>query len=358
MPAQQPFRVDPFYDQAGVVSTVGAPLGSPPVTRPGVAGSTTASIVTPGGGVGYRDIQDGGQLATGQHVAAAAGTGPRGIRGCIIPTSSGGTPQGFNPHDLHGLVMHVDPLIPGQSVCVPLGDISPGELRAANAQGHDAVQDGAAQDPRVVSRLRAAASFHSLMNGDNIRPVAEDTMVPQANAPAAANGSGVVRVIDGDPQQQPRRLVSPLAAFGQPAMPPQPAAQPAMRVVDSSRQLPTEGPAMAPQKSVLFDVPGFGNLQAHYHDVIVVPAAIVLSLDVRYQGNRFFPSPTSEAKVACQIGDQDVYYLVSHTGIRFTFRGYEIHILMIEDQRKVGTEAPNGEAGNYSPRPYEAGAAG
>jgi hypothetical protein len=54
----------------------------------------------------------------------------------------------------------------------------------------------------------------------------------------------------------------------------------------------------APEAGVKFEMPGFGMMDAYYHDVIIQDCLLVLAYDSRYKaGMKFFPQAQPEANL-------------------------------------------------------------
>lgn len=143
-------------------------------------------------------------------------------------------------------------------------------------------------------------------------------------------------------QPAPRRRVSPLAAFNQPAPQPQPQPEPTAlrepRAIDLRDESPAGQPAKQPTIEVTFQIEGFGIHTAFYHDVLIQNGFIVLVYDNRYNGPRYFPPVADEQPImALNITGMEDVYRVHTTGIQYPQGDVENCVLMIEE---TGTLPP------------------
>lgn len=96
-----------------------------------------------------------------------------------------------------------------------------------------------------------------------------------------------------------------------------------------------------PEIGITFEIEGFGTHTAYYHEVIVLPAQIVLAWHTKYRGNHYFP-PAHQDKMpplAMQIHGQNRVYQVHATGMIIPFQDYELCALLIEKAVEL-TEPP------------------
>jgi len=332
--------IDPFFD-----------AGSRTTSRPDQANIGQHSQPA------YNDISRE-YLTNGQPVAHVLPTGPGGLRGVLLrPSTEGGVPAGYNPHQLTDMEMTVDPHISGQSRKVRLNALTKEAVQQASAAAQQNLAGSQVfdnlTDHIARRRFRASMAMHSIdqqgpviLDGDdrdmgkdlpvtpekaaetNYQQPAQPQQPPQPQRPPQAAQQAPAQPTQ--PWQPPQRVASPLAAFNQPAGTPIPAQQPVMNVVDTSQPLRPQ--AQPPQKKVTFEFPEAGMLEAYYHDVIKSDATLVLVYDERHQGTRYMPPQASEQQIAVHPEGADVVYLVEATGIQYSHGTYTYCVLSIAQE--------------------------
>lgn len=101
-------------------------------------------------------------------------------------------------------------------------------------------------------------------------------------------------------------------------------------------------------KEVIFELEGFGQHTAFYHDVVVSGDCIVLVFATA-PTPKYFPTPGSESsprQMAMRVAGEDVIYAVYVPGIQFAFGGYEFCVLLVS-QRVTVTEETGGEVRDH-----------
>lgn len=313
-----------------------------------------------------------------------------GGRGTIIPqaTRAGGS-RGID-HNAPQRV-HVDPHI-GGGVVVDLADVTPEAVERA-VEESSAYADFAEGAFAAYARLSDPEAVH---HPDNVLvleqpqesayrqgragppPSAQGTIYDQAlrqgrqpaaqrQAPLQMAGSYVV------PQSTPggaQFLPEPVEQYA-PAPPPPPVRQ-ELRPRHPTRQQPPpqeelapasfaepvtyrkireplraafeEQPSMpapqqVPMRQVTFELPGGGQFEVVYHQIVLEKNNLILVLDHRhFMQMKYFP-PSVEEPIAVllhQHGNQPEHLLLCHTtGIRFRHEHYEYCVLLVEEEKDM-----------------------
>lgn len=335
--------IDPYFDgEAGADARVTRQRedSGPPATPPSQHGYHDAGMEMTATGGGRSALQ-------------VMRPGPEGLRGVVIPRATlGGIPQGTRPHATAGLEVTIDPHISGQSARIRLGDVTEESVARATE-----VARSMTPEPYNIEtqRLRGAAELHAIAAAAQARgsepiPPMHQPQQPQPHQFGQPAPAPQAQVYQPQPQYgqpyvqathmqeavrplppQPRRRVSPLQAFNQPA--PQQVDPRELRHIDIRDEQPMESRGQMPQIHCFFEVQGFGELEAYYHDIVVQQGFLVLIFDSRFRGPKYFP-PTAvqdnPPQLAMNIsGTQEVYQLQT-TGVLYEHNGYEHCVLMIE----------------------------
>lgn len=179
----------------------------------------------------------------------------------------------------------------------------------------------------------AIATFHRLASGQSR---------PSAPPPPNPAYTGVVVTPLGQPQasgpQPQRRRATPMgqpeaAPLGQVAAPP-PAgpgfvdqgARPTRPTLVAPP--PLSGQVAPPTQQVTFEIPGYGPLDAFYHQVIRTGDHLVLVFDKRHVGNRSFPRH-SNGQLGMRVHGTDNLFMVQTTGIEFELDSKALCLLSV-----------------------------
>lgn len=343
-------NIDPFFDDEEE--------GFTPSVKPGVP--AYASV--------YKDPRDE-RLSNGTSIVNIAGAGPKGTRGVLIPhATTGGVPTGINPNRIGDIQVNIDPQLPGQNATLNLSDLSDELLLDALREATELCPDNST---RARNSRRASTAFRiaeqrikegSAPKGQDLSPrtpirsgargrvVRSATPAPTTPraAAAAAPSSPVLQATGtafGPPPLAPRRKGGFLQQFNKPA-----AAAPLMDApIDIDEEGPPEQPPVvrqrvqptapaipAPGIQAIFELPGFGQLPAMYHDITLDEDAQQLTLvyDTRFiQGTKWFPpkpEPGQEPqRFALQVVGRPEVYLVVHAGVQYAYQGTEFCTLQI-----------------------------
>lgn len=346
-------NIDPFFDDEEE--------GFTPSVKPGVP--AYASV--------YKDPRDE-RLSNGASIINIAGAGPKGTRGVLIPhATTGGVPTGIDPNRLGDIQVNIDPQLPGQSTTLKLADLSDELMLESLRQATELVPDAST---RARNSRRAATAFRIAQQAvaDGTAPKGQDL---SPRAPLRSNRSRVVRTTAPTAPAAPRGAAaaapsspvlqqSAATSFGPPPLPAKrktggflsqfnkaATAAPLMDApgegVDDSpelfsspvvRQRPQPAVPAIPQPAIqaLFELPGFGQLPAMFHDITLdqETGQMTLVYDTRYtQGNKWFPPKPEEgqelARFAMQIVGRPEVYLVVHSGVQYAYQGTEFCTLQI-----------------------------
>ena len=292
-----------------------------------------------------RGYQDAGAVLDerGVPLTGRMRPGPEGVRGTVIPSATmHGVPRGVKPHDVADIKVVIDPQIPNQSSVVRLGDITEDAVMAATNEARQMVPEPVNPE---TARLMGAAILH------NIAAHSKERVIPEAGDPHQLQQAGYPmqpQQIPPQPQapqgpfapQQPmqapapQKRVSPLTAFNQ--------ANVQQTAAPQAPQAPVPQPApVAPAQptiGVTFEAQGFGNIDSHFHDVIVEDNFIVFLYDTSTPGQTpYFPqAPPANNEgeappMACQVhGHDDVAYLIQPVGLTYQVQGVKHCVVIIQ----------------------------
>ena len=291
------------------------------------------------------------KLSNGRSMSDLMRGGARGLRGVIVgPSTAGGVPENFNPHDRQKIEINIEPDGPG-SHTVTLDQITVASVEQAMAI---AVKQYPAGDINSI-RERTAMAFEELakiakssVQRTPIKTAARSIPRPPAPSPQAeelaiieelqTESQALAATIPpmASPVEKIDRNYSPMAAFG---LKKSPLPQTSTNHVAPSQQVG------APQKLVYFEKEGLGTVPAFYHDVIVSVSRddpenyeytgfMVLIYDLRFEQNaaRWFPpsnDPYQRPWAALITGDQRLY-LVQTTGFQYVYDNREYGVLHVE----------------------------
>lgn len=290
------------------------------------------------------------RMENGRSLAELMRRGPGGVRGVVVaPSTPGGLPVNYNPHDRSSLEIHVEPER-GNAV-LTMDKVTGAAVNQALAVAGYAVQGN---DIHAI-RERAAVAFEELarMSKSGVKRVPVKSAAAPAPAPPVEEEKEIEAALDElsqeaaalavAPSPVPRavpvekidRGYSPMAAFG---LKKGSMATPAVPMIARST---SSGP---PQKLVYFEKEGIGTVPAFFHEVIVNVARpepdspeegfIVLVYDVRFEQSaaRWFP-PSNDPYArpwAAKISDDNRLYLVHTTGFQYIYDSREFCVLRVE----------------------------
>ena len=289
------------------------------------------------------------KLSNGRSMSDLMRGGSRGLRGVIVgPSTAGGVPVNFNPHDRQKIEINIEPDGPG-SHTVTLDQITVVNVEKAMAI---AIKKYPAGDIDSI-RERTAMAFEELAKiaKSNVQRTPIKTAARSMPRPPVPQDeeSAIIEELETEsqalaaafppmasPVEKIDRNYSPMAAFG---LKKSPLPQTSTNHVAPSQQVG------APQKLVYFEKEGLGTVPAFYHDVIVSVSRddpenydytgfMVLIYDLRFEQNaaRWFPpsnDPYQRPWAAMLKGDQRLY-LVQTTGFQYVYDNREYCILHVE----------------------------
>jgi hypothetical protein len=88
----------------------------------------------------------------------------------------------------------------------------------------------------------------------------------------------------------------------------------------------------APTTEVKFEIEGWGEFEAVYHEVIKNDCVLVLVYDNRFKSGMRFMPPSTDKLMAVKVTGQDQLYFVNSTGTKFTHGTCEYCILVIDQE--------------------------
>ena len=134
--------------------------------------------------------------------------------------------------------------------------------------------------------------------------------------------------VDATPKEEHAQAVYDAVVAG--GDPPEPSAAP--QTVPAA---PAPEPQVIPSVWVTFEIEGFGEHRAPYHDVIRNGNNLVLVYDKTVPGGqRFFPR-ANEHPIGLNIDGSDKALMVFTTGIEFEDRGREYCVLLVEQEADI-----------------------
>lgn len=292
------------------------------------------------------------RLSNGRSMADLMRGGAKGLRGVVVgPSTPGGVPVNFNPHDRQKIEITIEPDGPGRH-SVTLDQITAASVEKAMAA---ATQQYPAGDINSI-RERTAMAFEELAkiakSGVQRTPTKAAAVrhVPRPPAPPEQEEAAIIEELQTESQalsdmDQPRMSVpveqvdrnySPMAAFGLKKSAP---------LQTTAAGITTNSRVTAPQKLAYFEKEGLGTVPAFYHDVIVSVSRddpenyeysgfMVLIYDLRFEQNaaRWFPpsnDPYQRPWAVSIKGDQRLY-LVQTTGFQYVYDNREYCVLRVE----------------------------
>lgn len=298
------------------------------------------------------------RLGNGRAMSELMRGGPKGIRGVVVaPSTPGGVPTNFNPHDKHGIKINIEPDGPNGS-SLTLSDVTADMAQTAVERANSQITGN---DINAI-RERAAMAFEELakMANSSVKRVPHKAPppVPKPQPSGVAEAVSEAQMLTEleetaqvlrteapmPPIEKIDRTYSPMAAFG---LKKPPTAASAAPVVAKST---TSGP---PQKLVYFEKEGIGTVPAFFHDVLIsvsrldpeIPEEsgfIVLVYDVRFEQSaaRWFPPANDpyHRPWAVQINDDRRLYLVNTTGFQYVYDGREYCVLQVEKALRAPVE--------------------
>jgi hypothetical protein len=298
------------------------------------------------------------RLSNGRSMTDLMRGGPKGLRGVVVaPSTPGGIPVNFNPHDRSKI--HINVVDPDGSNLTGLS-LSQMDSRAVEQAMASAAELVPGNDINSI-RERTAVAFEELAKiaKSNVQRVPVKTAAsrppvlrPPKPEPAEVTDDGEEQVLSeleheleqqrqmtaaaqSPPIEKIDRNYSPMAAFGLKRQ-----TLPAQQTVSAPAQ--KSGP---PQKLVYFEKEGIGTVPAFFHDVIISISRkepdspeesgfIVLIYDLRFEQNaaRWFPPSNDpyQRPWAAQISDDRRLYLVHTTGFQYVYDNREYCVLLVE----------------------------
>jgi hypothetical protein len=297
----------------------------------------------------YRDPSTE-RLSDGRSIADLMPGRTRGIQGVIVgPSTKGGVPINYNPHDLSNLEVTVEPDGPGKTV-LRFGHYSKEEIADANATAAEKYpgQDIESHRERALYALQLLARAPQTKVATEEPPRKTRFSRKTDAAPVASNNDEddeetimheleeEVRAPMTPPIEKIDRGYSPMAAFG-------------LKKKSGAGNPPTAAPINSqigpPKKLVYFEKEGIGTVPAFFHDIITAVSYtddvsleesgfMVLIYDTRFEQSaaRWFP-PSNDPynrPWAVQVADERKLYLVHTTGFQYVYDNREYCILLVE----------------------------
>ena len=277
------------------------------------------------------------RLQNGRSMADLMRGGPRGLKGVVVgPSTGGGTPVNFNPHDRNSIVINVEPV--GMNSQLTLGQMTAERVSQALAMANSLVTGNDIESIRE----RAAVAFEELAkiskSGVQRVPIKQAAFAIPKPPPVPPAQPQYGDDDEMPPIEKIDRSYSPMAAFG---LKKQPAHMSSTQqpVITKTAQV---GP---PQKLLYFEKEGIGTVPAFFHEVLVnvvrqdtdtpeESGFLVLIYDLRFEQNaaRWFP-PSNDPygrPWAVQISEDNRLYLVHTTGFQYVYDSREYCVLLVE----------------------------
>jgi hypothetical protein len=353
-------QVDPFFDDEEE--------GFVPSRQPGVPAYARV----------YKDPSNE-RFRAGDSILNIAGAGPRGTYGVLIPHAkegNSGVPNGIDPNNLGDIVINIDPQLPGQNCTLQLKDLSADLMEQVLEEGRELSPDTSTLPRRrkqASTMFRLAALHIEEGTAPPGQPLAAKQ--PQRRAGRAVKArQQIAQAQQPTPKAAPTGPASPVLqqtsqAFGPPPLQKgkvkgflkqfaQPPAQPLMDapVQENYDQVPEKQPGpMQPIKQAVVEVPtvqvafelqGFGQHDAVYHDVTLSDDGQTMTLvyDNNFtSGSKWFPrkpeaDDESLQEFALQIIGRPEVYLVTHSGVQYAYGNLEFCTLNIHKVGAFGEE--------------------
>jgi hypothetical protein len=289
------------------------------------------------------------RMENGRSLADLMRRGPGGIRGVVVaPSTPGGLPVNYDPHDRSQLEIHVEP--ENGNAALTMDKVTGAAVAQALAVANKAVTGNDIESIRE----RTAVAFEELAKISKSvvkRGAAKKTAPPQPRYAEEEEIEAAIEDLQDEaaalrnfeppqpaapPLDKIDRAYSPMAAFGLKK------GSMATNNVPVVAKSSASGP---PQKLVYFEKEGIGTVPAFFHDVLVHVARpepdspeesgfIVLVYDVRFEQSaaRWFP-PSNDPYArpwAAKISDDNRLYLVHTTGFQYIYDAREYCVLRVE----------------------------
>lgn len=284
-------------------------------------------------------------MSTGRSAADLMRPGAMGLQGVVVPHATlGGIPAGMRPHDINQMQINVDPHIPGQNAIVNLADITPQTMRQANHMADQVTPD--VVDVATL-RLRASATMHGIVAGAQRNGGTSRNDVP----PQQAGPAGYMQSPNLARVATQQRRSTPLQSFLHGTNTQHERATHngrELRSIDlDSPSVINQHPAgqAEPTLEVIFQLQGFGEHRAYFHDVVIEPGFMVLVYKLGYRGSKWFPPVAPDHNkhgIAVNIAGTDIAYLVHTTGVQYVYEDAEHCVLMVERAANLN-DAPQEE---------------
>ncbi len=291
------------------------------------------------------------KLGNGRTMSDLMRGGPKGIRGVIVsPSTPGGIPVDFDPHDRSKISINIEPDGPN-SQAMALDRIRAADVSAAIDQAREAypsndinsIRERAAMAFEQLAKLSKSNAVRVPVKSAAQKPVPKPeptehellaSLAEEASTPTYAPQQDLPAQFP--PLEKIDRTYSPMAAFGLKKQPATSTATPA--------GIPA-APVGPPKKLLYFEKEGIGTVPAFFHDVIVnvnreTPDSpeesgfLVLVYDLRFEHNvaRWFPPADDpyERPWAVQINNDARLYLVYTTGFQYVYDNREHCVLRVE----------------------------
>lgn len=290
--------------------------------------------------------RSGTQGAGTADLAAQAERLPRipGLHQAVLPAAeTRGTPRGPRSlRDMSDEQLHIDPHLArrGLSASIRLGDLTKETVIMAGA----AVDNAA---PNTPSLARASSIYHTIEAAVHDRGPgatgASTSTLSRVGAVASrqhAQGNDFAEAATEMPAPRPQgsRFTParpgvahsrPLDTYRQLA---NPAASPGNPPGEPRRMPPAEAlpPAAPPEHAALFDIQNFGQFTTHYHDIILLPNAVILVWNTAFRGTKYFPPAHEDAPdLVMELADDSRLFKLHSTGIVIPYRGYELCVMLL-----------------------------
>lgn len=239
------------------------------------------------------------QALGGKNATYYDGTVTHGMKGTVIPSSSGeaGGSLGFDPHK--PMAMVIDPDIDGRSAKV----VQPGAVRQQQEDKQGIAPTGYDKDEKLREQAyeRMMGSLQDELAAENEQP-----------APAPAASSPV-------PEKLPEKLAEKLS-------------EQACQGSCCSSKVP--GAPEAPARKIVFELGPMGQFDCYYHRIFHDGMYLVLVWDNRWQGARYTPPQGKKDAINVVVGQERDRFTV-YVGPQFTDpeRNEDVLVLLIEEQR-------------------------
>lgn len=255
----------------------------------------------------YKDVRDEPSMASSLASGARGGA-----MGTVIPRHTrGGKPKGLNTE-----------MDPNETVL-----IDPGTPSAATKT--------------LQELLRQPAGLPTVHAGKPVARPARTTPMPvkqAATRAASGNGLSRFRMTSG----APAAAQAPVVGFSGTSTGVQQG--PPSRFASA---MPAAPVVKRPQFEVLFNIEGFGDFTAHYHDVLVVPGFLVLIYDQRFtDGMQWYPDAN---EMLINVTGHPEVYKAFKTGVKYEYDKKVHCVVMFNPDDVTMLEGDHGEeSDNYA----------